>query len=165
MSMTGVVPVDREAVSSGPTRRFQGFSLIEMLIALLVLSIGLLGMAGLQAYSLRNNTSAYQRSQANTLVYDILDSMRSNRAAALQGNYNVGYTVDPSGSDQFAQDLYNWKQRLSLLLPSGTGEVTCNSTTGLCRVTVIWDDGRLLGNGSCRATPASCQQLTVSTRL
>ena len=162
MSMNPTIRVASGALG-GPLK---GFTLIEMLIALLVLSIGLLGMAGLQAYSLRNNTSAYHRSQANALVYDILDSMRTNRTSALEGSYNASYTYEPSATDQYAQDIWNWKKRLDLLLPSGTGEIACDVDTEVCRVTVIWDDARVLGAGStCKTAPASCQQLTVSARL
>ena len=57
-----------------------GFTLIEVLIAMLVLAVGLLGLAGLQATSLRNNQSAYNRSQATQLAYDIADRMRANSA-------------------------------------------------------------------------------------
>ncbi|TVQ74653.1 MAG: type IV pilus modification protein PilV, partial [Oceanospirillales bacterium] len=60
-----------------------GVSLIEILIALVVLSIGLLGMAALQTRTLSLNHSAYQRTQAVNLSYDIVDRMRSNRRAAL----------------------------------------------------------------------------------
>ena len=56
----------------------QGFTLIEMLIALVVLSIGLLGLASLQATSLRMNDSAYFRTQAVSLGYDIFERMRGN---------------------------------------------------------------------------------------
>ncbi len=55
-----------------------GFTLIEVLIAMLVLAVGLLGLAGLQATSLRNNQSAYNRSQATQLAYDLADRMRAN---------------------------------------------------------------------------------------
>ena len=59
--------------------RSQGFTLIEVLIAIIVLSIGLLGLAGLQLTSLRNSNSAYTRSQAVILSYDIVDRIRANR--------------------------------------------------------------------------------------
>ena len=57
-----------------------GFTLIEVLIAMLVLAVGLLGLAGLQATSLKNNQSAYNRSQATQLAYDMADRMRANVA-------------------------------------------------------------------------------------
>ena len=55
-----------------------GFTLIEVLIAMLVLAVGLLGLAALQASSLRNAQSAYNRSLATELAYDLADRMRAN---------------------------------------------------------------------------------------
>ena len=66
-----------------------GFTMVELLVAVLVLSIGLLGLAGLQAAGLRNNQSAYLRSQATILAYDVADRMRATRAAAAAGAYNI----------------------------------------------------------------------------
>lgn len=59
-------------------RRATGFSLLEVLIALLVLSLGLLGLAALQVTSLKFNTESYYRTQATFLAYDIIDRMRAN---------------------------------------------------------------------------------------
>lgn len=55
-----------------------GFTLIEVLIAMLVLAIGLLGLAGLQTYTLRSNLDAYNHSQVTQLLYDMADRMRTN---------------------------------------------------------------------------------------
>lgn len=55
-----------------------GFTLIEVLIAMLVLAIGLLGMAALQTYTLRSNLAAYHRGQATQLLYDMSDKIRAN---------------------------------------------------------------------------------------
>jgi type IV pilus assembly protein PilV len=60
--------------------KISGFTLIEVLIAMLILSVGLLGLAGFQASSARNNTSAYNRSQATQLAYDLADRIRANAA-------------------------------------------------------------------------------------
>ena len=55
-----------------------GFTLIEVLIAMIILAVGLLGLAGLQATTLKNNQSAYNRIKATQLAYDIADRMRAN---------------------------------------------------------------------------------------
>ena len=68
--------------------RQKGFTLLEVLVAVLVLAIGLLGLAGLQATSLRVNQSASMRSQATNLAYDMADRIRANRGAALAGSYD-----------------------------------------------------------------------------
>jgi len=65
----------------------RGFTLIEILIALLVLSLGLIGLAMLQATGLRFNNDSYMRSQATILAYDIIDRMRANKTSADAGDY------------------------------------------------------------------------------
>jgi len=74
--------------------RDQAFTLIEVLVALLVLSIGLLGLAALQNTALQFNTDSYQRTQATLLAYDILDRMRANPSAVSAGNYDVATPSD-----------------------------------------------------------------------
>lgn len=74
--------------------RHQAFTLIEVLVALLVLSIGLLGLAALQNTALQFNTDSYQRTQATLLAYDILDRMRANSSAVSAGNYDVATSSD-----------------------------------------------------------------------
>lgn len=137
-----MVPAHRRDMSTA-FGRAAGLSLIEMLIALLIITVGLLGMAGLQAYSLKNNTSAYHRSQANALAYDVIDSMRANRDVALAGGYNLAIGDSPSGSDLAGRDLLGWREKLAQLLPSGTGSVSCNNpVASVCLVSVRWDDNR-----------------------
>jgi type IV pilus assembly protein PilV len=128
-----------------------GISLIEMLIALLVLSFGLLGVAGLQAHSLKNNQSAYLRTQANILAYEITDRMRANRNAALDGAYNYQADdiedpdpdVDPCTGTRACDDLTAWNANLEQFLPAAAGAVECNVVApAVCRVTVEWDDTR-----------------------
>jgi len=62
-------------------RRTSGFTLIEVLIAVLVLGIGLLGVAGLQSVALSMNQGSYVRTQATVLARDIADRMRANNRA------------------------------------------------------------------------------------
>ncbi len=65
--------------------RSRGFTLLEVLVAMVVLSVGLLGLSGLQTSSLRNNHSAFLRSQATLVSNDIIDRMRANRDSAIGG--------------------------------------------------------------------------------
>ncbi|MFP5393688.1 MAG: type IV pilus modification protein PilV, partial [Gammaproteobacteria bacterium] len=62
--------------------RQRGFSLIEIMVTLVVMSIGLLGLGGIILTSMKNNQSAEARTQATVLVNDILDRMRANRTEA-----------------------------------------------------------------------------------
>lgn len=137
-------------LNSTPLKRSaaSGFTLLEVLIAVLVLSIGLLGLAGLQATSLKFNHSAYMRTAATNLAYDMADRMRVNRDAALSGQYdNVNFptpptcdpTLVPDGSA--AQDILTWRHALICTLPSGTGRIV-RSDTNLVTITVRWDDSR-----------------------
>lgn len=130
-------------------RAARGFTLLEILIALVILSIGLLGVAGMQYASLRANHHAYLRSQATFLAYDIVDRMRANMAAALAGNYNIvadpeDDPIAPMSATVAAQDVAEWLQLLSTTLPDGTGEVAVDSATRRVLVTVIWNE-RALG--------------------
>lgn len=125
-------------------RTQQGTTLIEVLVTLVLLAIGLLGLAGLQASSVQSNHSAYYRSQATILAYDITDRMRTNRAAALDGSYDINFP-DPanppavSGS-RAEQDLAEWLNHLAKTLPGGTGRVERNDN--LITIHVRWDDSR-----------------------
>jgi len=126
-------------------RRNEGLTLIEALITLLVLTLGLLGVAGMMAHSLKNNHSSYLRSQATVLAYDIADRMRANRAAVETKAYALALGKDPLSSGIAQQDLLDWQAALARFLPSGTGAVACGADGAppfVCRITVQWDDSR-----------------------
>jgi type IV pilus assembly protein PilV len=111
------------------TRAQAAYTLVEVLVAVIILSVGLLGLAGLQARGMRNSHDAYLRSQAAMLAYDISDRMRANRDAALAGAYTTALTdAPPGGSSVAAVDLQEWKTALSssTLLPNGQGGVSSN---------------------------------------
>ena len=119
----------------------QGATMIEVLVAVVVLSIGLLGLAGLQSVGLTHNQSANFRSTATMMSYSILDSMRANRIEARNGSYNVSIgAAIPSGTTVHEQDMSLWLNELALRLPSGTGAINVNGNT--VTITVQWDDSR-----------------------
>lgn len=103
-----------------------GTSLLEVLIAVVVLSLGLLGLAGLQVAGLRVNQGAMQRSQATMLAYDVFDRMRSDRTAALAGKYDVG-TTSPVSSEVLADStnlsLKHWGLSLGHALVGAEGRI------------------------------------------
>jgi type IV pilus assembly protein PilV len=126
-------------VTAVTRRRAQrGTTLIETLVALVVLSVGLLGIAALQIASLSNNRGAHLRSQAQVLAYDIADRMRANRNAALVNAYVVNFGAAPAGAALNALDLQAWKQTLGLTLPGGDGRIL--RVGDLFRITVQWTD-------------------------
>lgn len=127
----------------GNKGRQSGFTLLEVLVAIVVLSIGLLGLAGLMATSLRNNQSAYHRSQAVLLAYDISERMRANRPAALTNAYDITIgTAAPAGTDMAATDIAEWKAILARSLPAGDGAVSVTASTRRVTITVQWNDAR-----------------------
>jgi len=120
----------------------RGFTLIEILIAIIVLSLGLLGLAGLQATGLRNNTSSYLRSQATFLAYDIADRIRANRRDALNGAYDIDLKDNASGTSLAVLDVQEWKALLADRLPAGDGAVQSSQIGGktVFVITVEWND-------------------------
>jgi type IV pilus assembly protein PilV len=120
----------------------RGVGLIEVLIALLVLSVGMLGMAGLQMWSLKYNQSAMERGMAVVQTHSIVDAMRADRAAASRGDFNIALDAQAPNGTTFAQrSLRTWRSSLATALGStATGAVACNDTR--CTISVRWDDTR-----------------------
>jgi len=153
-----------------------GFTLLEVLVTILVVSIGLLGLARAQVASLQFNHSAHLRSQATFLMNDILDRMRSNSTAAVGGHYTLalGQAAASPGRDcgnpaqscspaeMAAYDRWQWKQDLAGRLPGGDGAVQSMAGAaepGSFVVTVRWRDDRS------KEADAQFEDLSVWTRL
>lgn len=128
-----------------------GFSLLEVLISLVILAVGLLGIAGLQATGLKQNHSAYMRSQATQLTYDIADRMRSNQVALASyiiANSNTALSINtpcttPAGcnaNSMAGRDLYEWNLAISDALPLGIGTIAASDLS--YTITINWDDNR-----------------------
>lgn len=115
-----------------PTGR--GFTLVEVLVTVVVISVGLLGIVALQVISLRNNHESYLRTQATALADDIIDRIRSNRDNA--PSYTVALTGSLSGGTQAAKDVTEWKSQLKTLLPK-TGTTTVADANGAITVTTL----------------------------
>ncbi|MBB6341230.1 type IV pilus assembly protein PilV [Pseudomonas fluvialis] len=92
-----------------------GFTLIEVLVTLLILAIGLLGLAGLHTTMLRTELEALQRTQATLLLEDMANRLRSNpaqaRANAYLGEFGVGTNLADCGSPVNA-DKCAWDRAL-----------------------------------------------------
>ncbi|MEW6646331.1 MAG: type IV pilus modification protein PilV [Pseudomonadota bacterium] len=127
-------PVDISVVSRN---RQRGISMMEVLITILVLAIGLLGLASLQMTSLKQNNQSLQRSLATLMAYDLSDRMRANPLAITDGwydsptaeaNANCNTTTGCTPMDMVKNDFFDWNQALANVLPNGQGFVCIDST-------------------------------------
>lgn len=162
----------------------KGFTLLEVLIALLVLSIGLLGLAALQTVGLRSNHMSTMRTLATQMAYDMSDRMRANPAGVDDSNYVLTATSvipDPSSYtdcaanectsvQMAAYDVGTWLDRMIRLpsgLTSGQGRITRDASGAIVThtITVLWDEERSGATGTgCDPdviTDLNCIQLTL----
>ncbi len=127
--------------------RCRGLTLVEILVALVVLSVGLLGLAAMQTTSVKFTTSANQRTQAMALAYDIIDRMRGNRLAALNNDYIVAFESPVPACAAFDgtgnlrdQDIAAWRNAMACRLPQSTGSVT--RVNDEFTIAIQWDDSQ-----------------------
>jgi type IV pilus assembly protein PilV len=120
----------------------RGVTLVEVLVAIVVLATGLLGVAALQTAALQLNHSAVVRSQAVLAANEVIDRMRANRSAA--ADYEIELDdeapdLEDGAADSVAEsDLAAWRAQLSAALPSGTGSVEVDDET--VTVVIQWLD-------------------------
>jgi type IV pilus assembly protein PilV len=136
-----------------------GYTLLEVLIALLVFSIGLLGLAAMLVSAVKGNHQAYHHSQAVYVAEAMSDGLRANLAAVNGGTYNTGGFITTHGgnnctvcnADQIAaRDLASWARMANQRLPNGAISVQCNGAAatgftaagydGVCTLRVRWDE-------------------------
>lgn len=135
---------------NGARSKASGFSMIEVLIALLVLAFGLLGFALMQTLNLRYTQSANTRTQATNLAFDILDQMRSNRLTSVQytGATFAAGAVSGAGCSRIvaatvtvAQNIDRWRcQVVAALGPQAAATVVYAPVSGIANVTLTWGD-------------------------
>ena len=136
-----------------------GFGLVEVLVSLLIVSIGLLGIASLQIMALKNVGSSMERSQAVIQTYSYLDVLRANRAQAVISELDVPVMIcDPLALAASKVEQRKWITQLHETLgPQSCGQVECLGG-GKCTITVQWDDSRAEGG-------SEEQQLVTETML
>lgn len=132
-----------------------GFTLIEVLVAMVVVSIGLLGIVGMQTVGLASTHQSHERSTAAITAQNITERMRANPAGFAAGGYDgiahpsSGNAPSPdcsttrcSAAELAAYDVYQWDARLSDRLPAGRGRIVCNESPCTPRsprtVIIIW---------------------------
>ena len=127
----------------------QGTSLLEVLISLLILAIGMLGMAGLQTTALKSSQSAAERSAAILQTYSIASVLQADRSAAQSYRIAAGpASSDPSGNTFLEKSVKKWRNNIRQELGGdATGAIVCSAATntsfGSCRVTITWNDSRV----------------------
>ena len=145
-------------------RRMRGVSLVEILVSVVIIAIGLLGIAAMQSMALRGGQSSLESSQAMMQTQSILESMRANRANV--GDYATGGmlcdSADASATNALAQeDLATWLDALKATIGTENDATTCGQVAqnalGNWTVTVQWDDARA-GGGEAR-------QVVTETRI
>lgn len=148
--------MNRVMPSSVP-RKVRGMSLIEVMVAVLVLAVGLLGIAAMQSLALRGGQSSLESTQAVIQTASIIESMRANPT----GNYNGTYTSAPTGTTLVARDLNEWMAGMrgeanwrgvtvTPAIIGATAQATIAGCPTACVITVQWDDSRA-GGGTTRS--------------
>lgn len=127
--------------------RQSGVSLLEVLIAVLVLAVGVLGAVLLQTNALRYSASAAAHTQATFIAYDMLDRMRANPTdlPSYATNVTAGCSAASSSASILATDLADFSYAVSCLLPVGHGQVAINGQRAT--VTLAWSEERIVDGG------------------
>ncbi len=139
----------KHGVGAGLQRQ-AGVSLLEVLIAVLVLSVGLLGIAGLQTANVRNTQSAHQRTVAVLLAASMAERIRANPTASLAGVFVLAKNckaLAAAGTIQSVEHA-NWMTEIRTSLgaiDTSCGEVIYTPATQTYTVNVYWDDSRAIG--------------------
>lgn len=146
------MPANHSSSACGPPAQ-RGFSLLEVLVALLLTTLGVFGAIGLQLNALRFSADSAHRAQALLMTNDLLERMRANRGALPL------YAMTASGDcpEQVAenlpllqQDRADFASAVTCQLPGGEARVTVEQ--GVARVLVRWSQARISEQG-----PASLQ--------
>lgn len=164
-------------------KRVHGFSLFEVLVALVILAIGMLGIARMLMIAHKSNSSSYIKQQSIQSAYDIVDRIRANRQAAINGNYSVNNLVSSgtptapsapstncdsavcSSTQMASYDTWHWLATNVSKLPNGCGSITTapSGIHTLVTVTIQWDDSP--NQTALGVTAPSPTQLVVQSEL
>jgi type IV pilus assembly protein PilV len=166
----------------------KGMTLIEVLISLVILAIGMLGIASMLLLSNKANNSSYTKQLAVQSVYDIFDKIRANYSAAVNGNYTVNNIsnnptipaqpstlcdTSPCNPAQLATyDIWYWLAKDVAKLPNGSGSITTalSGVAGntIITVTVQWNDSpaqNAVGSIAPLGTSSGFVQLIVQSQI
>lgn len=161
--------------------RQRGVSLIEVLVAVLIFSLGLIGMAGLLLMSTHSNQAAYLRTQVAFLASNMANRMHANPTGVWKSDYNVSFPASSSSTtscsstagcspdDLAKHDIGVWNSQLATFLPASSATIKCDASNagmtpssdqqsmgapygGNCNMVIKWTERSAVGD---EATPAS----------
>jgi len=132
-------------------KKHQGFTLIEVLVSLLIMTLGIVGVLKMQTQSLKSNQRAYFRTQADLLSRDMLARMQANKTEARKGTYTSTskptsapncQTTECSAMQLVQWDLYQWYEQIEKQLPAGSATVEKFDGDNRYLISIHWDDYR-----------------------
>lgn len=161
-----------------------GFTLLEVMIAMVIFSIGLLGLAGIQATAIQNNNSAYTRTVAMQLAYNMADVLRASTTSTgeiIDAFDSISTTIPASptscvqkngaGAPSCTEtelanfEVFHWKKRIEKELASGLGSIS--KTGDVYTITIMWDDEHTGATGTACGTDNTvdlkCYTLEIQT--
>ena len=141
------------------SRAQKGFSLVEVLIALVIMSVGMLGIAGLYVQSMQAGRTSMFRHHAVTLAGDVADRIRANPTAGAAYNHAANATgtnnncvaqgTDCTAAQMAANDIFTWQNQADDTLPGGDVAVAFTAAAGnnppTYQITITWDEPNPLG--------------------
>jgi len=136
-----------------------GFSMLEVLISIVILSIGALGAAGMQVSALKDTGSANSRFRAASLATAMADSLRADRSEAVKGGPDFASAIATGSCSTAAlPPVKRWQNQIACELPGGKGGVDIDSYWKRAVITVEWNDSR-------GEQGQAAQQFRLETRL
>ncbi len=168
----------------------KGQTFIEALIALVIMSIGILGIAGMQVLSLQQNRAALFRAEATQLANDLMDRLRVNTGII----YTALMDADPTSAiscnvnsctpvQMAAFDIAQWKCSINSVDTAGVTFTTCDVNNynitgslplgagsvalvaGVVEVTIQWSDDRIEVPCAIRSTEPACTSITLRAQV
>ena len=172
-------------ITNNQFKKPTGFTLLEVMVAMVIFSIGLLGLAGIQAVALKNNNSAYTRTVSMQLAYNMSDVLRASTdstgniintfdavTTAIPGaptrciqKFDDGTAPSCSETDLANFEIYHWKKRIEKELASGLGSISRSGD--VVTIIIMWDDEYTGATGTACGTDSAvdlkCYTLEIQT--
>ncbi|WP_263260276.1 type IV pilus modification protein PilV [Pseudomonas sp. RIT-PI-S] len=148
-------------------KRQAGISLVEVLVAMLVMTLALLGAAALQLNSLKYTGSANLRTQVSFIAYDMMERIRANSGATYTLPNLSSAPSSPNLADPKTQDLYDFAQNVKNVC-GPLAQVSITLVNSVYTITIVWDDtrvGSMLTANNGAATGLNTQTFTLTSRV